>query len=120
MKEGESFIFAKMEKSEWTLLILLILLSFFLGMSLEKSIVTKRYDKIFLDIQSNINNSIQRYNFNTTKFSPIPNNETLNFPFVCILGNETEMEKLFVNVVVPALYGQPKCFVNKGNNSSNG
>lgn len=101
------------EKKEWILIISLVALAFVLGMLLEQKIFTKKYNFLLQEMEDEVKNSIKKFSFGTVAYNPKPINETLNEPFVCIIGDNSTVEKIFSDVFLPAMEGNPVCFVNE-------
>lgn len=86
---------------------------FLLGMKLESIILISQFNEVFADYEQRfINNSVQKFEFNLSAHSAKKTQETLNGAFACVLGDGNVMVDMYANVFIPALYGQPVCFVN--------
>lgn len=114
---GFSSKIPKEKRNFWILSVLVIALFFVLGMTLQKSLSERYWSNILSDysnkVENSIDNSINRYEFTLAAYSKFKTQELLREPFACILSeNGDEMENIYFDIFVPALNGQPVCFVN--------
>lgn len=93
--------------------ILLGIFIFLLGMKVESMILIEDFNEVFANYEQRfINNSVQKFEFNLSAYSTQKTQEPLNGAFACVLGDGNVMADMYGKVFIPALYGQPVCFVN--------
>lgn len=104
----------------WVLSLLVVVCFFVLGMTLQKSLSEKQWLEILNNYKERVDNSIKKYEFGVVAYSKVTTQEPIREPFACVLGNGEEMERMYLDLFIPALNGQSVCFVNTLNLTQSG
>ena len=105
------------QKTKTTInLILIGAVLFLLGMKIESVILSSQFNEAFADYEKlkllDFENKIQKFEFNLSAYSAQKTQEPLKDAFACVLGDGNVMVDMYANIFIPALYGEPVCFVN--------
>ena len=91
---------------------LFVTLAFILGMWLQSDLSEEKWNNILQNYVNELNDAIQKYEFNLTAYSKFQTAEDLRQPFACILGDGNVMEEFHWNVLSQSFNNKPICFMN--------